>query len=49
MTMMKPQVKPAAKLSTTTIAQHVPDDDPDYPVAAVIDLESARIRRKRVE
>jgi putative transposase len=30
------------------IAQRVPDDDPDQPSAAVIDLEVARIRRKRV-
>jgi putative transposase len=30
------------------IAQRVPDDDPDHPVAKVIDLEAARIRRKPV-
>jgi hypothetical protein len=30
------------------IAQRVPDDDSDRPSAAVIDLEVARIRRKRV-
>jgi putative transposase len=30
------------------IAQRVPDDDPDHPVAKVIDLETARIRRNPV-
>ena len=30
------------------IAQCVPDDDPDHPVAKVIGLETARIRRKPV-
>jgi len=30
------------------IGQHVPDDDPDHPIAKVIDLETARVRRKRV-
>lgn len=30
------------------IGQHVPDDDPDHPFAKVIDLETARVRRKRV-
>lgn len=28
------------------IAQRVPDDDPDHPIAKAIDLEAARIRRK---
>jgi putative transposase len=30
------------------IGQRVPDDDPDHPVARVIDLDSARIRREQV-
>jgi len=30
------------------IGQHVPDEVPDHPIAKVIDLETARVRRKRV-
>jgi transposase InsO family protein len=30
------------------IAQRVLDDDPDHPIATVIDLDSARIRRRLV-
>lgn len=30
------------------IGQHVPNDDPDHPIAEVIDLETARVLRKRV-
>ena len=30
------------------IAQHVPNDDPDQPTATVIDLDTARIRRRPV-
>jgi putative transposase len=30
------------------IAQRVPDDDPDHPSAKVIDLQSARIRRRAI-
>lgn len=30
------------------IGQHVPDDDPQRPTAKVVDLETARIRRRRV-
>ncbi len=30
------------------IAQRVPADDPDQPTVKVLDLETARIRRKRV-
>jgi transposase InsO family protein len=30
------------------IAQHVPDDDPDHPIAKVIDLETAQLRRRQL-
>jgi len=30
------------------IAQRVPDDDPDHPSAKVIDLQTARIRRRSI-